>query len=355
MVILHIAHISEYMFFGVNVAVPQHVIAQQEKETVGFINTAGVRLDGIENQLSFKEPFSFKNLPEPFNNPDLIVFHEVYQKKLLPIFLLTMMEKRPYVIIPHGCLTNTAQNKKHLKKVAGNTVIYNRIIKNALALQCLSEREMNETNFINHKFIGTNGVNVRKTEKTFNTDRTRFIYIGRLDIEIKGFDLLIGALSRCKDFLIAHKCHFSAYGPNDDESYAIIQKMIVQNSVEGLIKLHGPVIGEKKAELLKNADCFIQCSRTEGMSMGILEALAAGLPCILTKGTGISEEVESFGAGWKCENDVDSIAEAIKSAVLRKEHFEEYSENAVSFAENFFTWSKVADEAITEYRMLLEK
>lgn len=354
-VILHIAHVTEYMFFGVNVSVPQHIIAQQQTETVAFINTAGVMLDGIDKQIQYTEPFSFESLPKPFDKPDLIVFHEVYQRKLLSIFSLAMKKKLPYVIIPHGCLTNAAQNKKHLKKLAGNFLVYNRIIRGAKGLQCLSEREMDETVFDNYKFIGTNGVNVKKAEKSFSSDGVNFLYIGRLDIEIKGFDILIGAISKCKKFLYENNCHFSAYGPNDDRSFEQIQKMIVQNGVGNLIKLHGPIIGEKKAEKLRQADCFIQCSRTEGMSMGILEALATGLPCILTKGTGVSETVYDSRAGWKCENTVSSVADAIQEAVKNKAVFPEYSENAVRLAEENYTWSKVAGDAISEYKKLIKQ
>lgn len=355
MVILHIAHVSEYMFFGVNVSVPQHVAAQQEYETVGFINTAGVRLDGIKNQFDFNEPFSFEHLPAPFSKPDLVVFHEVYQRKLLPIFNLVIKKKLPYVIIPHGCLTNQAQHKKHPKKVLGNALVYNRIIKNALAIQCLSEREVNETEFGGYKFIGTNGVNIEKTDKTFGGEGMTFVYIGRLDIEIKGLDLLIGALRENNSFLRENGCHFYAYGPNEMDCFERIRKLIIQSGTEDLITLNGPILGEKKREKLLAADCFIQCSRTEGMSMGILEALGTGLPCVLTKGTGIADIVEDCRAGWKCENTISSVSEGIRAAVENKSKLREYSVNAIKLAKENYSWSKVSLDALNEYKKLLKK
>lgn len=353
MVILHIANVSEYMFFGVNVAVPQHVAAQQQIETVGFVNTAGVVLDGIKNQIQYTEPFSFRSLPEPFNKPDLIVFHEVYQRKLLPIFNLAIQKKIPYVIIPHGCLTAESQKHKHLKKLGGNFFVYNRIIKNALALQCLSPREAEETNFSNRKIIGTNGVSDPKIKKTFSGGIMKFIYIGRLDVEIKGLDILISAAAVNRKLLRENRCKINLYGPDEDGCYERIRKMILQNSVEDIVTLNGPVIGEKKEEKLLGADCFIQCSRSEGMSMGILEALAAGLPCVLTKGTGIADDVYNAGAGWRCENSVVSTAAAIREAVENRNRLEEFSTNAVKMALENFSWNKVAADAINEYRKLL--
>lgn len=355
MVILHIAHVSEYMFFGVNVSVPQHIAAQQKLETVGFINTAGVVLDGIDNQIQYTEPFSFRGLPEPFNKPDLIVFHEVYQRKLLPIFNLAIQKKIPYIIIPHGCLTAEAQKHKKLKKIGGNLLVYNRIIRNARALQCLSPREAEETAFSNYKFIGTNGVSDPKIQKTFSGRGMKFIYIGRLDIEIKGLDILISAAAVCRKLLRENRCKINLYGPDEDGCYERISKMILQNGVEDIVTLNGPVIGEKKKEKLLGADCFIQCSRSEGMSMGILEALAAGLPCVLTKGTGISDIVFDSGAGWKCENTVVSTASAIREAVENRNRLEEFSANAVRTALENYSWNKVASDAIHEYRKLLNR
>ncbi len=342
------------MFFGVNASVPKHVSEQQKLETVGFVNTAGVMLDGIDNQLEYKEPFSFNNLPEPFNKPDLVVFHEVYQRKLLPVFNLTIKKKIPYVIIPHGCLTVQSQNKKKLKKLAGNFAVYNRIIKNAAAIQCLSEQEMNESHFGRYKFIGSNGADMGKAEKTFGGYGMIFIYIGRLDVEIKGLDILINAVGRCRKLLIENGCHVDIYGPNEEDSFEKLRKLVLQTGTDKIIRINGPVIGEKKQEKLMKADCFIQCSRTEGMSMGILEALASGLPCILTRGTGISEAVYDCGAGWKCENDILSVAAAIEDAVKNKDKLPEYSLKAAEFAKENYSWSKVAADAVNEYKKLLK-
>src|SRR5262249_38695768 len=45
------------------------------------------------------------------------------------------------------------------------------------------------------------------------------------------------------------------------------------------------------AALLRCSDIFVQCSETEGLSMSIIEALHAGLPCVVTRVGGNSELV----------------------------------------------------------------
>ena len=83
MVILHIAPISRSPFSGVSVVVPQHVIAQQEIAEVGFVNLLNVQIEDVKNQFAYHENFQFDELPQPFNRPDMVVFHEVYRKNYL--------------------------------------------------------------------------------------------------------------------------------------------------------------------------------------------------------------------------------------------------------------------------------
>ena len=354
MVILHIANVSEHRFYGVNIAVPLHVKAQQKHETVGFINTAGLKLEGIENQLEYRKNMSFKELPEPFCKPDIIVFHEVYQRNMLPLLLEAERKKLPYVIIPHGCLTQNAQNHKKIKKLFGNFLLYNRIIGRAIGIQCLSEAELENTHFRVHKFIGTNGIEILNRKESFGENGISFVYIGRLDIYIKGLDILSEAVKLCADFLRENRCRISLYGPDENGCHARLKAMTAENGTDDIVSVFGPVTGEEKQNILLSSDCFIQLSRSEGMSMGILEALGTGLPCIVSEGTGMADIVSKAKAGWKCGNDAESAADAIRLAVKSKDNFNNYSHSAILLTEKNYSWDKVSLDAIGEYKKLLK-
>ena len=68
-------------------------------------------------------------------------------KEYLWIWPQLKKSRIPFIIIPHGELADGAQSKKHLKKMIGNYLFFNRFINNAEAIQCLSQNEFNNTHF----------------------------------------------------------------------------------------------------------------------------------------------------------------------------------------------------------------
>ncbi len=356
MVILHVASIKNTLFSGVSVVVPQHVRAQSEFATVGFINVQNIKIDGMEEMFSFNKKEPLKSLPSPFHKPDLVVFHEVYYPKFLGFSKKLRKAQIPYIIIPHGCLRKEAQRKKRLKKWLGNLVFFNRFIKGAKAIQSLSQWELECTKFGKNKFISTNGIFLpQRVKQSFQKDKQRFVYIGRLDIKVKGLDLLISAVKLVKEQLREQGVTVDLYGPDFQGQYAAVDSLIAQSQVGDIVRLHGAIIGEEKERILLDGDIFLQTSRNEGMPMGILEALAYGVPCLVTKGTTLGELIEEQNAGWCCETTAQGIAQMLLNAIDERKTYEEKSINARALIENFFVWNVIAKETVDKYQELINE
>lgn len=91
-----------------------------------------------------------------------------------------------------------------------------------------------------------------------------------------------------------------------------------------------------KKELLKKMheyDIFVFPSHSEGQGRVIIEAQAAGLPCLSTKSGGILELIE---AKYLFEiNDVRGYADTIKRLILKPSELEEMSKNNIENSKQF--------------------
>lgn len=355
MVILHIASVNDDLCAGVSVAVPQHVISQQKRAEVGFVNLTNIKIDGINNQFQYNKSFSIKDLPHPFSNPDIVVFHEIYRPPFSQISHNLRKNNVPYIITAHGGFSKEAQKKKKLKKLLANNTFFRNYIKNALAFQCLSELEIKNSLFNNYKFIGTNGVFIpQKTKENFSETEIKLTYIGRLEIHIKGIDLMLEAVASVADFMRNENAVLNLYGPETLDWADEIKSMIKEKEIDDIVKINSAITGDKKEKVLLESDVFIQTSRTEGMPMSILEAMSYGLPCVITKGTNVGDFVEKSNSGWVAETNADSIAETIKKAILERNDWKNKSLNASNLIENEFSWDKVSSETIRRYEEILK-
>ena len=354
MVILHFACIDNTKTTGVCVAVRQHVQAQSRFAEAALVNVNAVALEDLPQQLPLEGRFALAKLPQPFDRPDLAVFHECYR----PAYLYIAGELRragvPYVIIPHGELREEAQRKKYLKKAVANLLLFNRFVNHALALQCLSADEEKMTRFGKETFIGTNGVDLpEKGKDRFREKGCVFLYIGRYEWRVKGLDLLFDAIRQQGSFLRKNGCRFELYGPDWNGRFDALLAMVRERQIGDLVTLHHEILGEEKRAALLDADVFIQTSRHEGMPMGILEAMSYGLPCLVTEGTSLAGEVADARAGWTAKTAAEAIGVQIVRAVSERARWSEYGANGAAAVQRRYAWNTVAAETVRQYQKLL--
>lgn len=297
---------------------------------------------------------SLTAFPKPFDKPDVVVFEGIYFKEYISFSKGLRKEHIPYVIIPRGSMTYQAMhNHAWLKKWIAHKLWFNSFINHAWRIQYLTQQEADDSTklFKTPYFIVPNGFNSPSVFKTsFCSKGVKALFIGRLDIYHKGIDLLLDAITLVHAELHNAGFFLNIYGPKKYD-YERIKNEIEERGLNDVARVNDEISGKEKEQVILDSDIFIMTSRFEGHPMGLIEALAYGLPCIVTPGTNMYEEVNKADVGWVCEGKVESIKKALLNAIADKCLFGIKSQHAKELA-NRYNWDKLAAEFHNELMML---
>jgi glycosyltransferase involved in cell wall biosynthesis len=169
--------------------------------------------------------------------------------------------------------------------------------------------------------------------------------------KVKGIDVLIRTAQRvCREFpdavfVIAGSLYERAYS---DE----IQGMIRSLNLERSVKLLGFV--ENPIPLLKMSSAFCLLSRSEGFSNALLEAMACGVPSVVTRVGGNPEAIVDGENGFLVTVEDDSAAAEKLLALLRDPaQAAKIGENGRISVQTRFTADVMIHRLIAIYRDLL--
>ena len=346
--ILFVSHLSNNIAAGLNWSVPASVNAQSKIDNVLWIDITDAFLSHwaeVEAYHNVREygKLKLRNLPSPFNNPDLVVFEGFYEPRECFFALSLRNKKIPYIIVPRGSLTHQAMNNRSKwKKKIAHWILFNSFVHHAAAIQYLTEAEYcdsgNKWNL--HHIIVPNGFDIPKEQKTEFSCGIKAIFIGRLDLYHKGLDLLLKIMADRHKMLMNAHFSLTLYGPQKYD-YCEIQKFIKKHDISDIVHLGGEIFGEKKQKAILDADIMIMPSRFEGLPMGLLETMAYGLPCLVSQGTNLADVVAEYNAGWCCDNSLESLDMHLLQMLNEKELLIVKGSNAKKLAANY-SWHKIA-------------
>lgn len=364
--ILYCTFLSDNKGTGLYWSIPNQVKAQSKYDCVFWYNMTLHIADyweatGFYHCLNEFPSKKIKDLPIPFNKPDLVVFESFYVHFYF-LYLQVKQMNIPYVIVPRGALTCNAQRKKCVKKVIGNLIFWHKFAQNALAIHYLTRDEClsSGSKWNKRSFIVPNGVITMSDKqwknKIYEADKNEYkgVFIGRLSIFHKGLDLLVEACNLVRKELRDAHFVFHIYGPDIENEKVILEKKIIENDLSDILLLHDKVFDKQKEDVLLSCDFFILTSRLEGHPMALIEALSYGLPCFVTTGSNMREEIENGEAGWGADNSVESIAGAVKRMVSEKYLFNDKSKNAITIAQKY-KWDEIAFHTHNSYVELLKQ
>lgn len=178
------------------------------------------------------------------------------------------------------------------------------------------------------------------------------LFMSRIEPK-KGLNLLIPALESILASGI--KFHFMLAGsnPQDAEYETQIKVQIHNSSLAKYTTITGFAIGDLKNELLTKADLFVLPSYYENFGIAVAEAMAAGVPVVISDRIHIAEDIQQAEAGWVTPLEVGAIANSIKSALLNPAERQRRGANGKEYAKKHYNWDAIAQQTIDAYQQIL--
>lgn len=216
-------------------------------------------------------------------------------------------KKMPYIVSLRGSDV-PGFNKRFGIQYVFLTPIIKRVWKNAGAVVANSEglRELALESSPDQE-IGVihNGIDISEFEPSFGThDVLKVLCVSRL-IERKGVRFLIEAIGRLKN----ERVELTLIGDGNCEEE--LKELANGLGVSDRVMFKGYVNHDSIGEIYRNSDLFVLPSQNEGMSNALLEAMASGLPVIVTDTGGTSELLDGNGVVVPM-GDSDAIAQGVR-------------------------------------------
>ncbi len=296
---------------------------------------------------------------------DILHLHGVWEPLLWLAAHTAKKNRANYVLTPHGMLDAWCLAHKRWKKKLALMAWVERMLSNSLFIHVLNDHETQQLGNLGFGCrLATipNGVffeeicyeeeDRRGLAWSFPSlgSRPYILFLGRLNFK-KGLDYLAAAFRRfagrddTTDLVIV--------GPDDGAKEAFVRQ-IAEYRLLNRVHILGPVNGIAKYALIKNATCFCLPSRQEGFSLAILEAMASGVPVVVTENCNFPE-ISKIGAGKVVKLDAEVLCEALWEYVGSRELAREAGNAGRKLVMSKYTWSMVASQMVSAYRRALHE
>lgn len=272
-----------------------------------------------------------------------------------------------YLICPHGTLDPFLRRKSRWKKAIYNFFIEKRNLDHAAAIHYTSQEEMSLAHY--DLKIRAPGVVVPlgleleeyaalPSRGSFRSqfpeigDKFLILFLGRINFK-KGLDILVRAYE-----IIARQrkdVHLVIAGPDNEGYGRKVRKWLTEEGVLERVTVTGMILGKTKLAALRDADVFVLPSYTENFGVAVVEAMACGLPVVISNKVNIWNEVTGAEAGVVVNCKPNELAEALLELLDDPEYRKSLGKNGKKLVSAKFTWDKVAERMIKVYENILGK
>ena len=251
---------------------------------------------------------------------DVVEIHGLYLFHTLVGATIARRDHVPYILQPHGGLTRYQRAHHRGRKWLYGILVERRNLNRAAAIHYTAELERQEAEETGIQApghvvplgvdLGFYGHPAREVDLPVGIPRDvpLITFMGRI-AEKKGLDITIDALAHVRR--MGGRAHLVVAGPDNDGLQALLERRVRSSGLDDDVTFAGTVAGASKVALLQRSHAFVLASLDENFGIAVVEALAAGVPVIISRGVAIHSDIDAAHAGMVVERTCESVAAAI--------------------------------------------
>jgi glycosyltransferase involved in cell wall biosynthesis len=142
-------------------------------------------------------------------------------------------------------------------------------------------------------------------------------------------------------------------GDGEPGYVAHLEAQARQSRAADRIEFVGFADDRRKQSLLADASVFVLPSQHENFGVAVLEAVAAGLPAVVTREVQLSSLIEDQGLGVIAERSPEALANAVSDVLSSADLRRHCSENGPRIVEDLFSLASVSSQLMSMYEHVL--
>lgn len=295
---------------------------------------------------------------------DLVHIHGVWQYPTLAAARACRHFRVPYVLSPCGALDPYGLRVRRGFKLLYGLLIERQTLRRAEAIHFTSplEREQarmfgfNRPNVVIPRSLRLDGMpkpplGAFRARHPEIGNRKILLFLGRLHPK-KRLDLIVEAFT-----ILARRhndTHLVFAGPEDGGGSQAREKL-KQSGLQRRATFTGLLKGADKWSALRDSSLFLLPSEDENFGVAVLEALATGLPVLISRYVGLADWIKRGQAGMVVDQNPSAWAAAIERILLDQPMTKSMGEAGIRLAAEEFSTPRVAASMRDFYERILQK
>jgi glycosyltransferase involved in cell wall biosynthesis len=286
---------------------------------------------------------------------DVVHVHALFSYATIPGCRAARRAGVPYVMRPLGTLDAWSLGQKPWKKAPYLWLIERTHLAHAAAIHATSESEAEAVRALGYGDkvrvipLGVPLPGAMEQHKVESNAPTRLLFLSRLHPK-KGLPLLLDAVGQARALGSRVELVIAGDGPQAYRSE--LEARVQALGLGAVVRFAGHVDGDAKRRLFADADIFVLPSKQENFGIAVAEALAAGLPVIVSDQVAIADDVTRARAGRVVPLSRDALAAAIMEFSADAAERSAMGRRGATLARNRYSWAETARALLALYAEL---